>query len=129
MIINYSKTKKEFDKVAPDLLKQFGFSESEITNCIKEVESENKIRDDVISNLKNKYSLSKYREDFPVMVYVLNDENMNIFIEHDCSRWINVYKDDRLNYTTFDPLEDDCLDNIVTHIDDLTKNIKIQEEL
>ena len=37
MIINYSKTKKEFDKVAPDLLKQFGFSESEITNCIKEV--------------------------------------------------------------------------------------------
>lgn len=116
---------KEFDKIAPDLLKQFGFSESEISNCMKDVESENKVRDNIISNLKNKYSISKYREDFPVMVYLLNDNDSNIFIEHDCSRWINVYKDERYNYTSFDPLENDCLEKITNHIDSLIKNIKI----
>ena len=125
MIINYNKTKREFEKVAPKLLKSFGFSDTEISNCINEVESENKVRDDVISNLKDKYSLSKYREDFPIMVYVLNNENINIFIEHDCSRYINVYKDERYNYVLFDPLEDDCLEKLTNHIDNLIKNIKI----
>lgn len=62
MIINYNKTKREFEKVAPKLLKSFGFSDTEISNCINEVGSENKVRDDVISNLKDKYSLSKYRQ-------------------------------------------------------------------
>ncbi len=115
----------EFNKVAPDLLKQFGFSESEISDCIKDVTSENKIRDDIISKLKDKYSISKYKEDFPVMWYVIEDGNQNIFIEHDCSRWIHVYKDEKYNSTSFDPLEDDCFEKITTHIDNLIKNIKI----
>lgn len=59
------------------------------------------------------------------MVYVLNNENINIFIEHDCSRYINVYKDERYNYVLFDPLEDDCLEKLTNHIDNLIKNIKI----
>lgn len=116
---------EDFNKVAPDLLKQFGFSENEISNCIKDVESENKKRDVIISKLKDKYSISKYREDFPVMWYVLKDGDQNIFIEHDCSRWIHVYKNERYNMTTFDPLENDCLENITSHIDNLIKNISI----
>lgn len=116
---------KEFNKVAPDFLKQLGFSESEISNCIKDITFENKIRDEIISNLKSKYSISKYREDFPVIIYYLNDNNSNIFIEHDCSRWLLVYKGERYNYTAFDPLENDCLEKITNHIDNLIRNIKI----
>lgn len=116
---------KEFNKIAPDLLKQFGFSKNEISDCIDNVTSENKIRDEIISNLKSKYSISKYRENFPVMIYQLNDNNSNIFIEHDCSRWLLVYKDERYNYTSFDPLENDCLEKITNHIDNLIRNIKI----
>lgn len=116
---------KEFNKVAPDFLKQFGFSENEISNCIKDVELENKKRDDIISKLKDKYSISKYKDDFPVMWYVLKDGDQNIFIEHDCSRWIHVYKNERYNYVSFDPLDNDCLEKITFHIDNLMKNISI----
>lgn len=116
---------KKFNKVVPNALKQIEVSEDEIFECIKNVTSENQIRDDIISKLKRKYSISKYREDFPIMIYIINDENTNIFIEHDCSRWINVYKDDRLNLVSFDPLEEDCLSKVTTHINDLIKSIKI----
>lgn len=59
------------------------------------------------------------------MIYSLNNVDDNIFIEHDCSRWIKVYKDEKFNYTSFDPLEDDWLEKIINHIDNLIKNIKI----
>lgn len=121
--MNYKKTMEEFNKAAPNLLKQFGFSESEISNCLKDIEFENKKRDEIILKLKDRYSISKYREDFPVVWYILKDEDQNIFIEHDCSRWINVYKDERYNSTSFDPLEDDCLEKITDYIN--TKNINI----
>jgi len=115
----------EFNKVAPNLLKQFGFDADEISNCIKDVAEENKIRDDIISKLKDKYSMSKYKEDFPIMWYVIKDGDQNIFIDHDCSRWLNVYKDEKYNSVSFDPLEEDCLEKITEHIDNLIKNIKI----
>lgn len=116
---------KEFNKVAPNLLKQFGFSDNEISKCINDVASENKIRDDVISRLMDKYSMSKYKEDFPVMWYLIKDGDQNIFIDHDCSRWLHVYKDEKYNAVTFDPLENDCLEKMIEHIDNLIKNIKI----
>lgn len=116
---------RNFNKIAPDLLKLFGFSEEEINNCMNDVSSENEVRDNIISKLKEKYSISVYREDFPVIVYCINDIDQNIFIEHDCSRWINIYKDERYNATSFDPLEEDCFKNISSHIDDLIKKINI----
>lgn len=89
------------------------------------MDAENKKRDDIISKLKEKYSISNYKESFPVMWYVLKDGDQNIFIEHDCSRWIHVYKNERYNVATFDPLESDCFENITSHIDNLIINISI----
>ena len=123
--MNYKEMMKEFNKQAPNFLKQFGYSEEEINNCINDVSSENEIRDNIISKLKEKYSISIYREDFPVMVYFINNIDQNIFIEHDCSRWINIYKDEKYNMISFDPLEKDCFEKVSTHIDNLIKNINI----
>ena len=116
---------KEFNKVAPDFLKQFGYSEEEIKNGMDEISSENKIRDDIISKLKEKYSISIYRDDFPVMTYCLNDTNQRIFIEHDNSRWIKIYKEDNYDMTFFDPLDENCFEQISSHIDNLIKTINI----
>lgn len=116
---------KEVNKLAPEFLKQFGFDEKEISDCIKNVEFENKIRDGIILKMKDKYHISRYKEDFPVVWYLLKDGEQNIFIEHDCSKWINIYKDERYNVATFDPLEKDCFENITCHIENLIGNIKI----
>ena len=124
--INYKETFKEFNEQAPTLLKKLGYTDEEINNCINEVEKENKIRDKIIDKLKEKYHISKYREDFPVMVYSINlDDGDKVFIRHDCSKGIDVYKNDRFDYTYFDPLEDNCLEKITEHIDGLINNIKI----
>jgi len=124
--INYNEILKEFNKKAPTFLKQLGYGDEEIKNCLNEVESENIIRDKIISQLKEKYSFSKSEENFPVMTYIMDvDDENEICIKHDCSRYIDVYKNDKYNSKFFDPLEDGCLEKITEHIDSLVKNIKI----
>jgi len=118
---------KEFQKIAPTLMGALGISDSEIKDCINSINEENKFRDNIIDELKKKYSLYVERQDFPVLVYGIDiDDENKIYIEHDCSRWLWIYYNDHISQTSFDPIEKDCLNDICSHIDNIIKNKNIK---
>ncbi len=82
-------------------------------------------RDNVISKLKEKYSLSVYYENLPLVIYHIDGIGQNIFIEHESDRWIGVYKDDSNNMEKFNPSKENCFERIVLYIEDLRKDIRI----
>ena len=71
MYDDYKNLKKLFNKEAPDFLKKIGYTDKEISDCINDIESENKKRDEIINKLIDDYGLEVYRSDFPVMTYIM----------------------------------------------------------
>ena len=128
IFINYKSKEKEVLKKAPALMKKFGISDEDIKKCLNDINEENKIRDKVIKDLKKRYDLCIERELFPVIVYAIDiDTDNRIYINHDCSRWIWIYTDENINRISYDPLDNNCFDDICNHIDNIlmTKDIKI----
>lgn len=122
---NYKNLNKAFNKDAPDFFKLFGYSDKEVSDCINNVESENKKRDEIINKLIENYGLKVYKSDFPVMTYVMKKDEVELFIGHDCSRWIWI-KDPVLMWReSFDPLDNNCYEDLCNKIEEFTKTIKI----
>lgn len=93
---------------------------TEELNYFKNENSEN-----IISKLKEKYSLSIYYESSPFVVYQIKNIEQNIFIEYKGDKWIGVYKDYVGNMEMFNSSAEDCLERIILYIDCLTKYIRI----
>ncbi len=89
------------------------------------MESQNKIRENIILKIKDKYHITKFEQELTTMRYFIEEGDQNIYIEHSFSKWIKVYTDEIYNYISFNSLEDDCLEKIIDHIDSLIKDIKI----
>ena len=118
---------KEFQKKVPELMNALGISNEKIKDCINIINDENKVRDKLIEELKNKYNIYVEKQDFPVVVYGISVDDFNkIYINHDCSRWIHIYYNDHFSKQCFDPLEQDCLNKICEYIDEIIKNINIK---
>lgn len=58
------------------------------------------------------------------MIYTIQIDDDVIFLEHDCSPFLKIYKNDYINYKYFDPSENNCIEKITEYIDDLSKKIK-----
>ena len=125
MYDDYKDLKKLFNKEAPEFLKKIGYTGKEISDCINDIESENKKRDEIINKLIDDYGLEVYRSDFPVMTYIMKKNEVELLIGHDYSRWLWI-KDPVLGWReTFDPLDNNCYGDLCNKIEEFTKTKKI----
>jgi len=125
MYDDYKNENKNFNNVAPDFLKMFGFNDKEINDCISDIEIENKKRDEIINKLIDTYGLRVYKSDFPIITYVMKNEEVELFIEHDCSRWIWIKDSNSISSESFDPLDNNCYEDLCNKIEEFNKSIKI----
>jgi len=102
-----------------------GNNEQQINARLKELKKGLQFRNQIIENLKEKYSLSKYKEELFKKIYVIDSENDRIFVEVNYSHFIKVYKNDDSDFASFEPLTENSINEVQEYIDSLIKNIKI----
>ncbi|MBQ8891299.1 MAG: hypothetical protein IJ068_00330 [Bacilli bacterium] len=121
----YETREQKFRENIPSILKLLGNNKKQIEKRLKEIDKGFYYRNQIINELKDKYSLSKYKEELFSKTYVINNNDDKIFVKVDFSHIIKIYKNDDLDYVSFEPVGENSVKEVIEYVDNLIKNIKI----